>query len=192
MSYMGQTDCDTFDLTPCHISSQAVTQCLRHCPLWLSLCRHSGKRRRTKTWHLVHHCPRSALLRHVLLTVSPLLALTLRFCPSRGDAWRARTIPCYQKRPHVWPGKWPEPELHGQHHSWGAANQSCYRYWKVFDVLTALLRMKYPQISDFISSDLWVSSTIATAIDTGVQSGISYAIGEVSGKWVHTIIQEKA
>ena len=33
-----------------------------------------------------------------------------------------------------------------------------------------------------ISSDLWVSSTIANANDTGIQSGIVYDIGEVSGK----------
>jgi hypothetical protein len=32
------------------------------------------------------------------------------------------------------------------------------------------------------SSDLWVTSTITNANDTGVQSGIFYAIGEVSGK----------
>lgn len=37
-------------------------------------------------------------------------------------------------------------------------------------------------LSTFISSDLWVTSTIANANDTGVQSGVTYAIGEVSGK----------
>jgi len=37
-----------------------------------------------------------------------------------------------------------------------------------------------------ISSDLYVSSTIATANDTGVHLEISYAIGEVSGKWIRT------
>ncbi|KAF8496886.1 aspartic peptidase domain-containing protein [Russula emetica] len=37
-------------------------------------------------------------------------------------------------------------------------------------------------VIDTGSSDLWVSSTIATANDTGVQSGLAYAIGEVSGK----------
>ena len=37
-------------------------------------------------------------------------------------------------------------------------------------------------MSSCISSDLWVSSTIATANDTGIQSGVTYDIGEVSGK----------
>jgi hypothetical protein len=46
--------------------------------------------------------------------------------------------------------------------------------------------MKCPHIFAFISSDLWVSSTIATANDTGLHSGLTYAIGEVSGKWVRT------
>ncbi|KAF8464726.1 acid protease [Russula ochroleuca] len=32
------------------------------------------------------------------------------------------------------------------------------------------------------SSDLWVSSTIATANDTGIESGVTYDIGEVSGE----------
>src|ERR1700755_994439 len=58
------------------------------------------------------------LFLHALLTVSLPLALALRFFPSRGDAWRTWTIPCCQKRPYVWPGKWQDPELHGQHRSW--------------------------------------------------------------------------
>lgn len=52
--------------------------------------------------------------------------------------------------------------------------------------LAALFRMKCLLMSALISSDLWVSSTIATANDTGVQSGLTYAIGEVSGKWART------
>lgn len=52
--------------------------------------------------------------------------------------------------------------------------------------LVTLFSMKCPHISAFISSDLWVSSTIATANDTGVHSGLTYAIGKVSGKWART------
>ena len=37
-------------------------------------------------------------------------------------------------------------------------------------------------LSSCISSDFWVSCTIATANDMGIQSGIMYAVGEVSGK----------
>lgn len=54
---------------------------------------------------------------------------------------------------------------------------------RYLNCLAALFRMKSLLMSTLISSDLWVSSTIATANNTGVHSGLTYAIGEVSGKW---------
>ena len=34
-----------------------------------------------------------------------------------------------------------------------------------------------------LSSDLWVTTPITAAQDTGVSSGVNYDIGRVAGKW---------
>lgn len=48
------------------------------------------------------------------------------------------------------------------------------------------VRNTHIYLSVCTSSDLWVTSTITNANDTGVQSGIFYAIGEVAGKYTCT------
>src|SRR5258708_39776786 len=103
--YTGQTAFDLSSTSRHTIFSLCVGVHCDYCGTWPhadSVTRHH------ENYHL-----HGSLVLHALLTVSSLLVLPLRFCPSRGDAWRARTIPYCQKRTHIWSGKWTEPELHG-------------------------------------------------------------------------------
>ncbi|KAH9984885.1 aspartic peptidase domain-containing protein [Russula vinacea] len=72
----------------------------------------------------------------------------------------------------------PPPVPVGRYHISGLENNGNLQY----TVNIILGGQPIQVLIDTGSSDLWVSTPIAAAIDTGIQSGINYDIGEVTGE----------